>query len=92
MVEAYRMECSRMESRRATIRSVAFAMGFIALGLSIGLFLIDLGSMQFALAFRMLAPAILQAFSLFLFHDSFALRHEAREEAAANPTRLPHVG
>ncbi|WP_413987695.1 hypothetical protein ACMDCR_16760 [Labrys okinawensis] len=81
-----------MEPGRETIRSVAFAMGYVALGLSIGLFVVDLGSMHFAMAFRMLAPAILQAFSLFLFHDSFAIRHAAKDKAAASSAHLPHVG
>jgi hypothetical protein len=81
-----------MEPGRDTIRSVAFAMGYIAFGLSIVLFVVDLRSMHFAMAFRMLAPAILQAFSLFLFHDSFALRPAANDQAAASSAHLPHVG
>ncbi|WP_284311736.1 hypothetical protein [Labrys miyagiensis] len=81
-----------MEPGRETIRSVAFAIGYIAFGLSIGLFVVDLGSMHFAMAFRMLAPAILQAFSLFLFHDSFAVRRRGKDKAAASSAHLPHVG
>ncbi|GLS18867.1 hypothetical protein GCM10007874_18840 [Labrys miyagiensis] len=71
---------------------MAFAIGYIAFGLSIGLFVVDLGSMHFAMAFRMLAPAILQAFSLFLFHDSFAVRRRGKDKAAASSAHLPHVG
>ena len=81
-----------MEPGRETIRSVAFAMGYIAFGLSIGLFVVDLGSMHFAMAFRMLAPAILQAFSLFLSHNSFAVRRASKDKAAAGSVHLPHIG
>ena len=80
-----------MEPGRETIRSVAFAVGYIAFGLSIGLFLVDLAWMHFAMAFHMLAPAILQAFSLYLFHESFAVRHTGKGSAAVGTAHLPRL-
>jgi len=79
----------RMEPEPDRIRQVAFAIGFISLGLSIGLFLVDLATLQFTMAFRMLAPALLQAFSLYLFHDSRAPR---KNPAISKSASLPHTG
>jgi hypothetical protein len=81
-----------MEPAPETIRSVAFAIGTIALGLSLALFLFGLRSMHFAMAFRMLAPAILQGFSLFLFRESFAARPLRENGAGVSSTHLPDVG
>ncbi|CAM5767382.1 hypothetical protein LMIY3S_02142 [Labrys miyagiensis] len=81
-----------MEPGRETIRSVAFAIGLVGLALSIGLFLADLRSMHLAMALRVLAPAILQAFALFLFRESFSLKRPAADKPAAGSAHLPRVG
>ncbi len=78
-----------MEPRQGMIGQVAFAIGLIAFGLSIGLFLVDLGSMRFAMAFRMLAPAILQGFSLFLFHESHRASRDAAEALSRKAFQMP---
>jgi hypothetical protein len=81
-----------MQPGREAIGSVAFAIGVIAFGLSLVLFLLDLRTMHFAMAFRMLAPAILQGFSLMLFRDCFAASGEAASGNSANSAQLPRVG
>jgi hypothetical protein len=81
-----------MQPGRETIGSVAFAIGIIAFGLSLVLFLLDLRTMHFAMAFRMLAPAILQGFSLFLYRECFAVTREAAKGSPVNSAHLPRVG
>ncbi len=82
-----------MEPRQETIRQTAFAIGIIAFGLSIALFLVDLATLHLAMAFRTLAPALLQAFSLFLFYDSHLAARRSRDgKAPAKSAALPGAG